>query len=193
MGGYDVLRRLQAGEEIPLDAFMRRLRSDHAVDRRARRPLQPCRRRCRLRRGRDPAAGDRHARDERWPRRSSRRHLLGGAGCVKAGRRGASPRSTVATAHEFTTAQVHYFLQQRVRRGLHASQPGEVRGLRGPSLLRRRRQEDGAVHRQDPDAAPSCRTSSSSTPACATIRSRTRCLPASATRWRARSSSSRVI
>ena len=44
--------------------------------------------------------------------------------------------------HEFTTAQVHYFLEQEYGAGLRDQEPGEVRRLRGPPDLRRRRAED---------------------------------------------------
>ena len=43
--------------------------------------------------------------------------------------------------------------REGVRRRLQAGGPGEVRGLRGPPHLRRRRAGDGAVRRQDREAA----------------------------------------
>ena len=41
-------------------------------------------------------------------------------------------------SHEFTTAQVHYFLEQEYGAGLRDQEPEQVRGLRGPPDLRRR-------------------------------------------------------
>ncbi len=95
-------------------------------------------------------------------------------------------------SHEFTTAQVDYFLEQEYGAGLQGQEPREVRRLRGPPDLRRRASR---AWRPSPRRSRRCagsRRSSRRRRACATTRRRTASRPASATRSRASSSSTRA-
>ena len=109
MADYDVLRRLQAGEDVPLDAFMdgydpiTRLIVECGG-------LFPFSKALRCNEIELPRL-DTGKRPMNMAEKVIARHLVGGEGYVKPG------DAVVASvdagySHEFTTAQVHYFLQQ---------------------------------------------------------------------------------
>jgi len=109
MGGYAVLRRLQAGEEVSLDEFMQgydpitRL----IVECGGLFPFSKA-----LQAGEielpQPDTGERPM---TMAEKVIARHLVGGEGCVAAGD-AVLARVDGGYSHEFTTAQVHYFLAQ---------------------------------------------------------------------------------
>jgi 3-isopropylmalate/(R)-2-methylmalate dehydratase large subunit len=108
MGGYDVLRRLQGGDSVPLDEFMKgydpitRLVVEHGGLFRFSKALKA---------GEvDLPRPDTPTRPMTMAEKIIARHLVGGDGCVKPG------DAVIAEvdggySHEFTTAQVHYFLE----------------------------------------------------------------------------------
>ncbi len=69
-------------------------------------------------------------------------------------------------SHEFTTAQVHHFLDPGVRPGLRDRESGEVRRLRGPPHLRRRRPAHAFRSWTRSRPCATCSASISATPAC---------------------------
>ena len=138
MGDHAMLVRLQAGEGIPLAEFTAGLRRHHAewsssTAACSRSPRRSPRGEVQL-----PAAG--HAR--RAPMTIAEKilaaHVVGASGavCVKPGD-AVCVRVDGGYSHEFTTAQVHYFLEQEYGAGLPPAEPREVRGVRGPPHLRR--------------------------------------------------------
>ena len=160
MGDHALLERLQAGEEIPLEeftgrhdpitraileagglfAFVGKVQEGEIeipLPATAKRPMTMAEKIVRLAPGR-----------WRGPRglRPARRQL---------------PRVKVdgGFSHEFTTAQVHHFLASRVRRRLRSSpNPSQVRRVRGPPALRRRRRANEAVHERRSRRCATCRS-----------------------------------
>jgi 3-isopropylmalate/(R)-2-methylmalate dehydratase large subunit len=109
MGDYDVLRRLQAGEEVPLEEFMK------GYD-----PITRLIVKCgglfpfskALEAGEiDLPPLDTADRPMTMAEKIVARHLVGPAGCVKPGD-AVIAKVDGGYSHEFTTAQVHYFLEQ---------------------------------------------------------------------------------
>jgi 3-isopropylmalate/(R)-2-methylmalate dehydratase large subunit len=109
MGGYDLLRRLQNGEAVPLEEFTR--------------GYDPIRKLIVARGGLFNFSKALRAGEFEIPRPETRarsltmaekviaRHLVGGAGYVKPGD-AVLARVDGGYSHEFTSAQVHYFLEQ---------------------------------------------------------------------------------
>jgi 3-isopropylmalate/(R)-2-methylmalate dehydratase large subunit len=109
MGGYDVLRRLQGGEAVPLEEFTR--------------GYDPIKKMVVAQGGLFNFSRALRARDVEIPRPDTRarsltmaekviaRHLVGGAGYVKPGD-AVLARVDGGYSHEFTSAQVHYFLEE---------------------------------------------------------------------------------
>ena len=193
MGDHALLARLQAGEAIPLAEFTARLRPDHAHDHRARRPV-PVRQG--LARGEVALPPpDTRPRPMTMAEKILAAHLLGRrrARVREARRRRAACASTAATRHEFTTAQVHYFLERGVRRRTTRSpNPAKFAVFEDHLHLRRRRASDGAVLAEDRDAArPAARVPGAHRRA-RLLGAATASRPASATRSRASSSSTRA-
>jgi 3-isopropylmalate/(R)-2-methylmalate dehydratase large subunit len=109
MGGYDVLRRLQNGEAVELDAFMQgydpitRL----IVECGGLFPFSKALRRKEI----ELPRPDTTERPMNMAEKAIASHLLGGAGYVKPGD-AVLAQVDAGYSHEFTTAQVHYFLRE---------------------------------------------------------------------------------
>ncbi|MHC4224076.1 MAG: aconitase family protein, partial [Planctomycetota bacterium] len=123
MAGYEILRRLQSGEEIPLEEFTRGYDPITAliVQCGGLFPFSKA-----LRRGEIELP-----RPETGPRPMTMgekviaRHLVGGAGCVKPGD-AVLAEVDGGYSHEFTTAQVHYFLQQEYGEDYTIPNPAKI-------------------------------------------------------------------
>jgi hypothetical protein len=194
MGGYDVLRRLQAAKGF-------RSRSSTATTTRSPSSSSATagssRSRSALARGeldapqaRHPGAPDEHDREDPRPRHMRGEGRRADERLRQAGRRdrGGGRRRLLARVHHGAGALLS---RAGVRAGLRDQEPPEVRRLRGSPHLRRRRAEDARLHGQDRDAA-ALQREFQRTPECATSRPRTASRPASATRSRASSSSTRA-
>jgi len=120
MGGYDLLRRLQDGEAVPLEDFTR--------------GYDPIRKLIvahgglfnfskALRRGEvEIPRPETRARSLTMAEKTIARHLVGGAGYVKPGD-AVLARVDGGYSHEFTSAQVHYFLEQECGADYTAANP----------------------------------------------------------------------
>jgi 3-isopropylmalate/(R)-2-methylmalate dehydratase large subunit len=109
MGGYEVLRRLQAGEAVPLDEFTKGYDpiTKLVVECGGLFPFSKALRANEI----DLPRPDTKARAMTMGERVIARHLVGGEGFVKPGD-AVLAEVDGGYSHEFTTAQVHYFLTQ---------------------------------------------------------------------------------
>jgi 3-isopropylmalate/(R)-2-methylmalate dehydratase large subunit len=123
MAGYEILRRLQSGENIPLEEFTRGYDpiTKRIVQCGGLFPFSKALRRGEIELPR-PETGQRPM---TMGEKVIARHLVGGAGCVKPGD-AVLAEVDGGYSHEFTTAQVHYFLQQEYGEDYTIPNPAKI-------------------------------------------------------------------